>query len=59
MQKADIASYADNNTPYVTAEILATVKRTLEKDRWFSGNQFQANLGVYVTLLSVKNNRHH
>ena len=48
MKETSFASYADNNTPYVTTENLDEVITSLEKDsfklfQWFSDNQMKAN----------------
>ena len=61
MKETSFASYADDNTPYVTAENLDEVIKSLEKDsiklfQWFSDNQVKANHDKCHLLVSVKNN---
>ena len=61
MKEASFASYADDNTPYVTAENIDEVIKSLEKDsiklfQWFSDNQMKANYNKCHLLVSGKNN---
>ena len=61
MKEASFASYADDNTPYVTAENLDEVIKSLEKDsiklfQWFSDNHLKANHDKCHLLVSGKNN---
>ena len=61
MKETSFASNADDNTPYVTAENLDEVIKSLEKDsiklfQWFSDNQVKANHDKCHLLVSVKNN---
>ena len=49
MKETSFASYADDNTPYVTAENLDEVIKSLEKDsiklfQWFSDKQTTINI---------------
>ena len=61
MKETSFASYADDNTPYVTAENLDEVIKSLEKDsiklfQWFSDNHLKANHDKCHLLVSGKNN---
>ena len=61
MKKTSFASYAVDNTPYVRAENLDDVIKSLEKDsihlfQWFSDNQMKANHDKCYPLVSGKNN---
>ena len=61
MKETSFASYADDNTPYVTAENLDEVIKSLEKDsiklfQWFSDNQMKANHDKCHLVVSGKNN---
>ena len=61
MKKTSFASYADDNTPYVTAENCDEVIKSLEKDssklfQWFSDKQMKANQDKCHLLVSGKNN---
>ena len=61
MKKTSFASYADGNTPYVTAENCDEVIKSLEKDssklfQWFSDKQMKANQDKCQLLVSGKNN---
>ena len=61
MKKNSFASYADDNTPYVSAENLADVIKSLEEDsikllQWFSDNQMKVNHDKCHLLVSCKNN---
>ena len=60
MKEASFASYADENTLYVTAENLEEVIKSLEKDsinllQWFSVNQMKANHDRCHLLVNSKN----
>ena len=61
MKETSFASYADDNTLYVTAENLDEVIKSLEEDsikffQWFSDNQMKANHDKCHLLVSGKNN---
>ena len=61
MKKTSSARYADDNTPYITAENLDEVIKSLEKDsiklfQWFSDNQMKTNHNKCHLLVSGKNN---
>ena len=48
MENIDIASYADDNTPYITGNSIEEVIQKLENAvltlfQWFSDNQMKAN----------------
>ena len=50
MDELDITNYADNNTPYVTAEDIDGVIASLENAsntlfKWFRGNLFKDKVG--------------
>ena len=60
MKETSFASYADDNTPCVTAENLDEVIKSLEEDsiklfQWFSDNQIKANHDKCHLLVSGKN----
>ena len=47
MRETDFSSYADDNTPYRTADTTEKVTKLLERDsktlfKWFSDNQMRA-----------------
>ena len=49
MKETDFSSYADDNTPYTTADTIEKVTKLLERDsktlfKWFSDNQIGANI---------------
>ena len=49
MKETDFSSYADDNTPYRTADTIEKVTKLLERDsktlfKWFSDNQIGANI---------------
>ena len=59
MKENSFASYAVENTPYVTAENLTEVIKSFEKDsiklfQWFSDNQMKANYDKCHLLVSRK-----
>ena len=59
MNETEIASYADDNTPYTSCQNIDNVIRTLENDsvrlfKWFSNNQMKANKDKCHLLLSNK-----
>ena len=61
MNHKDIANYSDDNTPYVFGKNIDEVVIFLEEFsrvifKWFSDNQFQANLSVsdYYGLTAKK-----
>ena len=60
MNETDFASYADDNTPYRTANTLDEVIQSLEHDsmmlfQWFSDNQMKANISKCHLLVNKKN----
>ena len=60
MKETSFASFADDNTSYVTAENLYKVIRSLEEDsiklfQWFSDNQTKASHDKCYLLVSGKN----
>ena len=61
MKETSFASYADDNTPYVTAENLDEVIKSLQKEsiklfQWFSDNQMKASYNKCHLLVNGKNN---
>ena len=59
MNDVDIASFADDNTPYLSANDLPSLIKALEDAassifKWFKDNQMQANAGKCHILLSTK-----
>ena len=59
MTKTDIASYADDNTSYTTANTIDEVIKSLEHDsmmlfKWFSDNHRKANISKCHLLLNKK-----
>ena len=63
MENIDIASYADDNTPYITGNSMEEVIQKLESAsrkvfQWFSDNQTKANpdkcLQVSLTIENKK-----
>ena len=59
MNETEIASYADDNTPYTSCQNIDNVIRTLENDsvrlfKWFSNNQMKANKDKCHLLLTNK-----
>ena len=61
MKETSFTSYADDNTPYVTAKNLYEVIKSLEEDfiklfQWFSDNQMKVNHNKCHLLVSGKNN---
>ena len=61
MKETRLASYTDDNMPYVTAKNLDEVIKSLEEDsiklfQWFSENQMKANHDKCHLLVSGKNN---
>ena len=60
MNETDFASYADDNTPYRTANTIDEVIQSLEHDsmmlfQWFSDNQMKANISKCHLLVNKKN----
>ena len=60
LSQTDFTSFADDNTPYVEANNINKVIKTLENDsiwlfQWFSDNQIKANKND--CLLAINNNR--
>ena len=63
MSKYDIASYADDNTPYVPGRNIEEVVGSLEEVsevifQWFRDNQFQGNASKCHVLLSTDKQVH-
>ena len=61
MKETSFASYADDNSLYVTPESLDDVIKSLEEGsiklfQWFSDNQMKANHDKFHVLVSGKNN---
>ena len=61
MKESSFASYANENTPYITTKNLDEVIKSLEKDsiklfQWFSDNQKKENHDKCRLLVSGKNN---
>ena len=61
VKETSFASYADDNTPYVRAENLDKIIKSLEKVsiklfQWFSDDQMKANHDICHLLVSGKNN---
>ena len=59
MNETDFASYADDNTPYRTANTIDEVIQSLEHDsmmlfQWFSDNQMKANISKCHLLVNKK-----
>ena len=59
MKETDFSSYADDNTPYRTAETIDEVIKLLEHDstllfKWFSDNQMKANINKCHPLVNRK-----
>ena len=60
MKETYFSSYADDNTPYRTAETIDEVIKLLEHDstflfKWFSDNQMKANINKCHLLVNKKN----
>ena len=58
VEEADIMSYADNNTPYVSSENVDVTLEKLEEAgkvlfEWFSNNILKANADKYHLILST------
>ena len=61
MNETDFASYADDNTPYVTGDSLESVINSLENVsiklfKWFADNQMKANKDKCHHLISGSEN---
>ena len=59
MKETDFSSYADDNTPYRTADFIDEVIKLLECDstmpfKWFSDNQMKANISKRHLLVNQK-----
>ena len=57
MKETDFSSYADNNTPYRTADTIDEVIKLLERDStmlWFSDNLMKANIRKCHLLVNKK-----
>ena len=59
MKDTDFSSYADDNTPYRTADTIEEIIKLLERDsmmlfKWFSDNQMKANISKYHFLVNKK-----
>ena len=57
LNDADIESYADNNTPHVTADDINIVIAPLEKEwktlfKWFENNLSKSNANKFYLLVS-------
>ena len=57
MEETEIASYADDNTPYVSAENIDELISSLEKAsktlfKWFADNRLKANADICHLLVS-------
>ena len=60
MKENDFSSYADDNTPYRTAETIDEAIKLLEHDstmlfKWFSDNQMKAYINKCHLLVDKKN----
>ena len=61
MNETDFASYADDNTPYVTGDSIEGVINSLENVsitlcKWFADNQMKANKDKCHLLISCSEN---
>ena len=59
MKETNFSSYADDNTPYRTADTIEDVIKLLESDstilfKWFSDNQMKANISKCHLLVNIK-----
>ena len=59
MKGTDFSSYADDNTPYRTADTIEEIIKLLERDsmmlfKWFSDNQMKANISKCHLLVNKK-----
>ena len=59
MKETDFSSYADDNTPYRTADLIEEVIKLLERIskmlfKWFSDNQMKANINKCHPLVNRK-----
>ena len=59
IKKTDFSSYADDNTPYRTADTIEEVITLLERDtkmllKWFSDNHMKANISKCHILVKEK-----
>ena len=59
MNETDFWSYADDNTPYRTADTIDEVIKLQEHDstislKWFSDNQMKANISKCHLLVNTK-----
>ena len=59
MRETDFSSYADDNTPYRTADTIKEVIKLLERDsamlfKWFSDSQMKANISKCHLLVNKK-----
>ena len=59
MKETDFSSYADDNTPYRTADLIEEVIKLLERIskmlfKWFSDNQMKANNNKCHPLVNRK-----
>ena len=57
MKETDFSSYADDNTPYRTADTIEEVIKLLERDstmlfKWFSDNQMNESKYLYMSSSS-------
>ena len=51
MGDIDIASYADDNTPYIVGDKIDKVISDASLFRWFSNNQMKANPDICYLLI--------
>ena len=59
MKETGFSSYADDNTPYRTADTIDEVIKLLERDstmlfKWFSDNQMKANISKCHLLVDKR-----
>ena len=58
-----VASYADDNTPYITCDTIESMTASLEKIakeifKWFKGNKMQGNTHKCHVLISTSQKLH-
>ena len=61
MNEIDLASYAEDNTPYAAGDSIEDVSNSLENDstklfQWFADNQMKANRNKCHLLISGSEN---
>ena len=59
MKETDFSSYADDDTPYRTADTIDEIRKLLERDstmllKWFSENQMKENISKFHLLVNQK-----